>query len=84
MSWTVDMPVQVGDTVIAAIVDFNVSVRAFGSTLSGRAQKEPLLVLQFRAGRISGLDMKGHAYDADEIELLYPTAIAQIRATLPG
>jgi hypothetical protein len=80
MNWTVDTPVHLGDSVIAAIVEFKISVNAVGPGLAGWAKKTPLLFIQFRGDRISGLDINGHAYEADEIELLYPTAIAQIHA----
>lgn len=83
MNWSVDTPRCVGDLIIAAIVEFKVSVEAVGPVLTGTAKKQPLVIVQVRNGTVSAVDVNGHGYDADEIELLYPTAIAQVRALAP-
>ena len=80
MNWKIDTPIHLGDSVIAVIVECKVSLNLIGPAFAGWVNKRPLLFIQFRGDRISGLDINGHAYEADEIELLYPTAIAQVRA----
>ena len=82
MNWSVDTPRRIGDLTMTAIVEFQVSVEAAGTTLIGTARKRPLVIVQLRNSEVTGFDMKGHNYEADEIELLYPTAIAQLHALL--
>ena len=82
MNWTIDTPRRIGDLTIAAIVEFKVLIESAGSKLTGTAEKQPLVILRLENNQVTAIDMNGHGYDADEIELLYPTAIAQILSLL--
>lgn len=82
MNWSVDTPRRIGDLTVAAIVEFQVSVEATGPALTGMAKKRPLVIMQLSKNEVTAVDVNGHSYDADEIELLYPTAIAQVHALL--
>ena len=80
MTWSVDKPRRVGELTIAAIVDSKVSAKAAGPVLTGTGKKQPLVIVQLQNGTVTAVDLNGQAYDADDIELLYPTALAQVRA----
>lgn len=82
MSWTVDKPLSVGDLIMVPLVEMKVQVEAAGCAFVGSARKNPLLVLQFQQGTVAGIDVKGHNYDVEEIELLYPGAIAQAQTLI--
>ncbi|NNF73406.1 MAG: hypothetical protein HKN02_14580 [Rhodobacteraceae bacterium] len=80
MTWSLDPPVRIGAIACAAIVDVNISVRKAGRGLAGHGAKRPLLFLLLGQDAATGLDVKGKHYDAEEIERLYPEAIAQMSA----
>lgn len=80
MKWSVDPPVRVGDCVCAAVVEVEISVRSGLRSLSARGEKRPILFLVERGGAVTGVDVNGHRYDEEEIEVLYPQAIAVLRA----
>lgn len=80
MTWSVDRPVQIGETRFAAIVDQKVTTNAFGFTLTGFAQKQPILIVYICGAKVAGVDLSGQVFDAERINVLYPDAIAQIRA----
>lgn len=82
MNWMVDKPRRIGERTIAAIVEFSVRVHSDGPLLSGTAKKQPLVILHLKNSEVTGIDINGHGYEADEIELLYPTAIAQVQALM--
>lgn len=82
MNWTIDKPLRIGDLVIAAIVELQVLVEAAGPTFVGTARKKPLVILQIRQDGVTGTDVNGHGYDEEEIELLYPGAISQVRSAI--
>lgn len=83
MSWAIDTPLLVGDVIFTAIAEIKVSAHTSGSTLGGVAEKRPLLFLLVREDDATAVDINGHRYEADEIELLYPGAIDQARQSTP-
>lgn len=80
MTWRVDPPFRAGDATCAAIVETDVSARHVRRALVGHGRKAPVLVLVIRSGGVAGFDLDGRGYGADEIEALYPGAIAQATA----
>ncbi|MCO4848844.1 MAG: hypothetical protein KC448_12840 [Yoonia sp.] len=44
--------------------------------------KRPLLFLLVRGGEVNAIDMNAHFYEAEEIEYLYPNAIARLTSLL--
>ena len=79
MTWSVDPPMQVGRYTCAAIVEVDISVRSATGALSALGEKRPLVLLLLDDGGVRGVDLKGHTYEAEEIEVLYPNAIARMR-----
>ena len=82
MSWGIQEPVKVGDLAFGAIVETEVSVKSAGTLLAAAAQKRPLLIVLMHAHPVSGIEINGHAYEAEEIETLYPEAIEKLRKSL--
>ena len=82
MNWAVDTPIRVSDYAFAAIVEIQLSVHSSGQSLSANGEKRPLLFLLLQGDKASGIDVNGHAYEAEEIDLLYPRAIEQVVAML--
>lgn len=82
MNWGVDTPVRVGPFAFAAIVETRISVHSTGYALAGDGEKRPILFLLLRDEAASGIDIDGRTYETDEIEGLYPRAIAQMKALL--
>lgn len=82
MTWRVDPPQRIGTLAVAAIVEVEVQVTFAGPLLAGMAEKRPLLVLLVRDGVAFGVDIKGHFYEATEIDYLYPEAIPQVLALM--
>lgn len=82
MNWSVDTPRRVDDHVVAAIVETRVSLHAAGRVLTGFVRKRPLMILHLGRNDVTGTDLAGRSYDAEEIELLYPDAIMQLRSQL--
>ena len=82
MSWAVDTPVRSGSYAFAAIVETKIAFRSGTGVMVAGGEKRPLLYLMLCDDLVSGVDPKGHFYAADEIELLYPQAIAQMDAQL--
>ncbi|WP_394179330.1 hypothetical protein [Yoonia maritima] len=82
MSWTIDTPVRVGAITVAAIVETELSIRTADPGSMGVGTKRPLLLLLARGNEISAIDMNAHPYEAEEIEYLYPEAIARMRLLL--
>lgn len=80
MTWSVDPPVRVGALACVAIVEMDLSVRREGTALSAQGEKRPVMFLILKDGTVSGIDVHGHRYDREEIEYLYPDAIAQASA----
>jgi len=82
MSWTIDTPVRSGSLTCAAIVETELSVRSAKFGVSGLGMKRPLLFLLVRGGEVNAIDMNAHFYEAEEIEYLYPNAIARLTSLL--
>lgn len=82
MNWAVDIPVRVGPFAFAAIVETRVSAHSTGYALAGDGEKRPILFLLLQEGAARGIDINGQKYETDEIEGLYPRAIAQMKALL--
>jgi len=82
MIWAVDTPIYVEDYAFVAIVEVRVSVRSSGQSMAANGEKHPLLFLLLHGEKISGLDVNGHTYEAEEIDLLYPQAIEQMQEML--
>lgn len=82
MTWAVDTPIRVGGFALAAIVEVRVSVHSPGQSVSANGEKRPLLFLLRRGEKVSGIDVKGHIFEAGEIDLLYPRAIERMIAML--
>ncbi len=84
MTWSLGRTVRTGDLVCIPIVETVVSVTGGKARLSGHCEKRPALVLVFRDGEVSGLDMTGARRDLDEIEGKFPGAIRQAQVRLYG
>ncbi len=82
MNWTVDTPIRTGPYACAAIVEVDISVRAAGPALTAYGVKRPIMVIIMRDRAIRGMDAKGHHYDQNEIEFLYPKAIKKMTTLL--
>lgn len=82
MSWSVDRPLRAGGLVFVPIVDVLVSVQGNAARLAGHGAKQPAIILVFREAGVIGIDLNGHVYDADIIDLRYPKAIAMAVAQL--
>lgn len=50
--------------------------------MSANGEKRPLLFLLSQGDKASGIDVNGHTYEAEEIEVLYPQAIERMSAML--
>ena len=44
--------------------------------------RRPLLFFLVRGDEVNAIDMNGHFYEAEEIEYLYPNAIARLTSIL--
>ena len=82
MTWSIDTPVRIGPYVFAAIAEVRLSLMSAGATAIGTGEKRPVLILLLHNDVVTAIDILGHAYDADEIEELYPSAEAQLNAML--
>lgn len=82
MSWTIDTPVRTGSLTCAAIVETELSVRPARYGVSGMGIRRPLLFFLVRGDEVNAIDMNGHFYEAEEIEYLYPNAIARLTSIL--
>ena len=70
MTWALEAPLRVGDTVCGVIAITEVKVRRWGGAVAGSGEKRPVLVLVLRDGEVSGVDLGGRRVEADEIEQL--------------
>ncbi|NNF72410.1 MAG: hypothetical protein HKN02_09490 [Rhodobacteraceae bacterium] len=82
MSWALDPPVRVGPVAFAAIVETELHLKSDRSRLVGVGKKRPLLFLRAEGDTVTAIDINGHSYDADEIDLLYPDATSDLKARL--
>lgn len=82
MTWSIENPVRIGRHVFAGIAEVNLSIHSTGSTVTGVGEKRPILILHVDDGEVTAIDIMDHVYVADEIELLYPGAIAQLNTML--
>ncbi|MCK8462454.1 hypothetical protein MUY35_01155 [Aliiroseovarius sp. S1339] len=82
MNWAIDPPVRIGRNAVAAIVETRISVRSTSRALVADGEKRPILFLLRLDDATCGIDGSGHVYEAEEIENLYPQAIAHMTALL--
>lgn len=82
MSWTLDTPIRVGDFNFAAIVETQVAVRCTKGVVAAHGEKRATLLLLLRDDEVTGIDLSGRPFEAEEIALLYPKAIEQMYAWL--
>lgn len=82
MSWTLDTPIRVGDFVIVAIVETQISVNSVARVVVGHGEKRPSFFLFLHDDAVHGIDLNGQVFEANEIKRRYPQAIEQMY-TLP-
>lgn len=84
MSWSLEHPIRVGSTTVAAIVETRISARNAVPYLSISGQKRPRVVLIALKARIEAIDVNGRTLKASDVDALYPGAIAQLTAQVDG
>jgi hypothetical protein len=82
MSWSLDKPVRLNRIALVPIVDVVVAAKGDMLHLAAYGAKQPALFLVFRDGEVSGIDLAGHQFDTDELERMYPEAVARATASL--
>ena len=82
MNWVVDTPARVDGVACVPIVETRVTVSHRGRFIAGHGEKRPVMILVFRGDGVSGFDLGGRMYEAEEIEQRYPQAVSKAAALL--
>ncbi len=84
MSWSLEHPIRVGPTTVAAIVETRISARNAATYLCISGQKRPRVVLIVLRDRVEAIDVNGRALKVGDVDARYPGAIGQLTTNVGG